>query len=352
MNIIQLVRDYGPVGGMEGYVWNVTRAMAEMGHSVIVICNQNHCDENSENIEIYEFHGKLKKPRWLQAVLFSNRCSEKIDEIRKLDTEKKWTIFSHERTSCHDFATFHGPPFATTREKPFWKKLSLRHFMNVRLEQNQVCWSETCTVIPVSVHIKSMLEKFYTDEGIQLTDPIVPGVDPQGLAKIEKAEGDNKVIGFVGKEWKRKGLIFALDVFQELSKTCSELEFWIIGADEKAIFSLVEPYKKSLNIKTWGYVENRLALFNQLDLLIHPAKAEPFGMIITEALTAGVPVLISDNCGAKSEVTQGRGKVMSLNDDLENWSATAAKLLKEGNTGDPYARNWNVVAQEYLKLAE
>jgi len=34
LNIVLIVRRYGPVGGMERYVWEMSREIAELGHRV------------------------------------------------------------------------------------------------------------------------------------------------------------------------------------------------------------------------------------------------------------------------------------------------------------------------------
>ena len=38
MKIIHVARLYGPVGGMERYVWETTHRMRDLGHEVIILC--------------------------------------------------------------------------------------------------------------------------------------------------------------------------------------------------------------------------------------------------------------------------------------------------------------------------
>ena len=40
MQIIHIVRRYGPVGGMERYVWETTRELTKLGHQVQVLCER------------------------------------------------------------------------------------------------------------------------------------------------------------------------------------------------------------------------------------------------------------------------------------------------------------------------
>lgn len=38
MQLIHIVRRYGPVGGMERYVWELTLNLRALGHEVLVLC--------------------------------------------------------------------------------------------------------------------------------------------------------------------------------------------------------------------------------------------------------------------------------------------------------------------------
>ena len=40
MRLIHVVRRYGPVGGMERYVWEVTLQLRDLGHEVLVLCEE------------------------------------------------------------------------------------------------------------------------------------------------------------------------------------------------------------------------------------------------------------------------------------------------------------------------
>jgi len=47
--------------------------------------------------------------------------------------------------------------------------------------------------------------------------------------------------------------------------------------------------------------------YSEFDVLLHPALAEPYGMVTSEAMAARVPVVISDRCGAESHVAANAG---------------------------------------------
>ena len=51
---IHIVRRYGPVGGMERYVWELTHALAKQGQKVKIICERAYdtCDDKIDVIEL------------------------------------------------------------------------------------------------------------------------------------------------------------------------------------------------------------------------------------------------------------------------------------------------------------
>ena len=46
--------------------------------------------------------------------------------------------------------------------------------------------------------------------------------------------------------------------------------------------------------------------YNSIDCLVMPSLIEPFGMVATEALSLGCPVITGEHCGASDYITDGR----------------------------------------------
>ncbi len=82
-------------------------------------------------------------------------------------------------------------------------------------------------------------------------------------------------------------------------------------------------------------------------MLVHPARAEPYGMAIAEAMAAGVSVVVSDRCGAAAQVSAAAGAVLPLDAPIEQWTDAVAAELGRSAPPPPYARSWAAVASEY-----
>ncbi|MDX8411394.1 MAG: glycosyltransferase family 4 protein [Mariprofundaceae bacterium] len=343
--LLHIVRRYGPVGGMERYAWEVSGELSAMGHKVEVLCEHLHADAPPSGIRCIELGEVAAKPRWLAHLRFSRRVSQWLAN----NPEPRRIIHSHERTAVHHVSTFHGPPFATVFERPWSRRASLRAQANLWLERREVCGSQVRAVVPNAGSIAAMLKRFYPCIGERLSKPVTPGVTPGPGRPRRAIPTDGGVIGFVGKEWKRKGLDIATGIVHALRQKCPDIELWVAGPAKDDVRHLFSDWNGGYRLL--GEVDSR-DIYPQLDLLLHPARAEPYGMIIAEAMAARVPVLVSSQCGAASEVSQAHGAVLELYAPADAWADAAHVLLAKENSSPGFTRPWRQVAQDYVAIYE
>ena len=93
---------------------------------------------------------------------------------------------------------------------------------------------------------------------------------------------------------------------------------------------------KSLRVR--GFVQSRddlRRLFLEVDLVLMPSRTEGFGLTGLEALSAGLPVLVSSNSGfgeALSKVPFGSSSVID-SEDPEVWAAAMKKVWGKDREG-------------------
>ncbi len=341
LTIVQICRRFGPVGGMERYVWEITRELAAMGHKVHVLCEVNLCEEPLPDVHIHELGTTRPKPRWLAHIRFSNHVHQWLEKNRTANM----IVHSHERTADHQITTFHGPPFAKVRDFPFWKRLSLRVGMNLWLEKRELCNPQVQIIVPNSKQIAKDLKHYYPSIANRISSPIVPGVADAPKRPTRAISPDAGVIGFVGKEWKRKGLVMAIKVMNELAKQRPQLHFMVAGPISHDIQKLFAA--ATFQFSLLGEVDTK-ELYPKLDVLLHPAISEPYGMVITEALSAGIPVVISDVCGASSEVTPQRGIALALTSPIQTWAEEIHQWLNKEDLHVQYQHSWHDTAMAYI----
>ncbi|MBN1043581.1 glycosyltransferase [Clostridium botulinum] len=124
--------------------------------------------------------------------------------------------------------------------------------------------------------------------------------------KIKDFNHDKLKLTYLGPDKKYKGFDLLIDTMKELNKEYkSKIELNLYGD--------INQYEIDDNIKTHGkYSYDQLEqIFDNTDLLVVPSIwNETFGFIVLEALSYGVPVLVSDKVGSKdiiisSEVENG-----------------------------------------------
>lgn len=335
LKILHVVRRYGPVGGMERYVWEITRELRDLGHQVEVLCEVCLADK-PDGVIVHELGTIAPRPRWLALLRFGNRVANWL----KTNPHQRFLIHSHERLSSHHVTTFHGPPFATVFDKSWWRLISLRVAMQLFLEKRELYSAQY--IVPNSPFIKQQLAHYYPKISQKLTTPIVPGVVCNKVRTTAHVPADGGTVGFVGKEWKRKGLPFAIAIVTQLRALRPNLKFRVVGP---AIADIASLFSKNENDQLLGWSD--AAHYAEFDVLLHPAKAEPYGMVISEAMAARLPVVISDVCGAAPQVSSEAGAVLSLNAAIKDWVYALEQQLSRNSLVPQFVHSWKQVAQEY-----
>ncbi len=339
MKIIHVVRRYGPVGGMERYVWNVTHELRDLGYQVEVLCEV--CPgEKPNGIVVHELGAAAMRPRWRAHMQFANAVKTWL----QANPRPGWLIHSHERVNCHDITTFHGSPFATIFEKSWWRLISLRVAMQLFLERREL--SVAKRIVPNSEFMKQQLIHYYPEFAYKLTEPITPGVTNVVLRADRSVPSDAGVIGFVGSEWKRKGLLLAVEAVRKLRHNRPNVKIVVVGPEVAKVKKLFAHWQGGYELIGW----TNSVRHQDFDVLLHPAKAEPYGMVISEAMAASVPVVVSDVCGAASDVAPDAGSVLPLTATLDAWVEAIEQQLCRTKPVPCFVRAWGEVAQEHEQL--
>jgi phosphatidylinositol alpha-mannosyltransferase len=171
---------------------------------------------------------------------------------------------------------------------------------------------------------------------------IIPnGVDLDRFAHAEPFEelrdGTLNIL-FVGRFEERKGLIDLLKAYHRLRKRHVDARLLVIGTGPKA-----REYRRFVGLRgvrdvEWlGHVtdDEKARYFASADIFCSPATGqESFGIVLLEAMAAGVPIVASDIHGYKNVMQRG---VQGLLVEPRNAMALAAALYKLA--GDPDLRH-------------
>jgi UDP-glucose:(heptosyl)LPS alpha-1,3-glucosyltransferase len=146
--VIQVVRRFGEVGGMDSYVWQLSHALVNLGVPVIVLCEEA-IHPRSPEIQVVRVKKARSRPRWLALCRFG-LCAKKIYfNLLKERLLEKFIVCSHEKCDFHHITTFHGSLFVQIREEPFWMRLSIRVLMRLSIEYRELFAPFVSKVAPI-----------------------------------------------------------------------------------------------------------------------------------------------------------------------------------------------------------
>lgn len=204
-----------------------------------------------------------------------------------------------------------------------------------------------------SSFVKKSLMDFQTDEK---KIRIVPyGVDTSRFSE-KKFEEKIDIVRFifVGQVNRRKGIQHLLPAFKKLNPQKTEL---IIVGQYDENDELLKKYRDISNIKFKGFVTQDIVagLYKEADVFVLPSLGEGLAQVGIEAMSSGLPIIVSENAGVNDLITEGKeGLVVPVSDEDALYKAMqwfvdhkdkieimgkAASLVAQKYTWDYYERN-------------
>ncbi|MBU4414228.1 MAG: glycosyltransferase [Proteobacteria bacterium] len=126
----------------------------------------------------------------------------------------------------------------------------------------------------------------------------------------ERSLNGKRIVLFVGRLVKIKGVDRLLKAFIEVSKSVPDSLLVIVGDGPERL--TLEKLALRSGIKEQVIFEGRLEGADLLvwyllgDLFVLPSHHEPYGAVVNEALMAGMPVLCSNRAGASDLICEGK----------------------------------------------
>ncbi|MDQ6805242.1 MAG: glycosyltransferase family 4 protein, partial [Actinomycetota bacterium] len=177
---------------------------------------------------------------------------------------------------------------------------------------------------------------------------------------IERTSADRLRIVFVGQAVERKGLPILLRAFEALREHVLA-ELTVVGASHEEIAPML---LDDQGIRALGKAreEEKRAALEYADVLCAPSLGgESFGMVLTEAFAAGVPVVASNIAGYRDVVRDGvdgllvpRGDAQAVAEALRDLWLEPERRLEMGRAAAERAMRfaWPRVAAEVMTAYE
>jgi len=128
------------------------------------------------------------------------------------------------------------------------------------------------------------------------------------------ARGTGKRVGFIGRLDPIKRVPDLIAAIAQLPAEYT-LDVWGEGAHRKAIEAAIAKHQLSGRVTLHGAISSPTAALEQIDCLVLPSAAEGFGLVLIEAMAAGVPVVATRVPGIREVVREDQtGLLVPLGD--------------------------------------
>ncbi|MFZ5642124.1 MAG: glycosyltransferase family 4 protein [Bacillota bacterium] len=326
MRVIMLSWEYPPksVGGLAQHVFDLTKALAEIGeevHLVTIGSNDAPDFETVNGVKVYRVYpynvSSLDFANWVTQlnVAILEKAVSVMNDIGNFHIVHghDWLVAYAARALKHAFRI---PLVATIHATEYGRNYGLHN--NMQRHISDVEWwliYESWKVICCSKYMRGELQCVFQVPDDKLS--IIPnGVNTDAFRmksnnynRGEYASPNEQIVLYVGRLVREKGVQVFIDAMPHILKYRPATKFIIAGKGphQNDLRNQSAALGVSDRVYFTGYVNDELrnSLYNWADVAVIPSLYEPFGIVALEAMAAGTPLVISDT-GGLSEIIQHR----------------------------------------------
>ena len=144
-------------------------------------------------------------------------------------------------------------------------------------------------------------------------------------------DSDNVSIVYIGQLVRRKGIDILLNAMAPLWPRFPGMRLRLVGVGPELASIVAKVQRDRLEgrvvlegARSSSHIHELLA---RASLLILPSRWDGWGLVISEALSAGVPVIASDRCGAADLIVHGVNGYIFRSEDVESLRSVLSAFL-------------------------
>ena len=361
-----VIPKYGLLGGAEQFVAELTGRLAYLtGYDFHVYANRWQPSSTAQ------FHKApiISFPKFMTTLSFAYFVQ------RQINHNNFSLVHSHERIFAADIFTMHGIPHRYWVHNIRRKQMSLYDLATAWVEKKLVYNGNCKKFIAVSNLTKDIFLQEYPINPDKVA-VINPGIDLSDYAQHNKDSVRNDirrelginiadpVIIFASMNFEIKGLDDILFSLAKLKAQNHKFKLIVAGKGNiRKYTKMAEEAQIISDIIFTGPVnkEYLIRMYLASDLYIMLSKFDTFGMVVLEAMAAGLPVIISSNVGAKDLVQENKNGFIVNNTSDTDYIAAKIALLLDENIRRPLAaaachtaaqNTWDDVTKKYAAIYE
>ena len=351
-------------GGAEAYAVAVALDLAQR-HEVHVFAQT--IDASLPSVIFHPIALFFKRPRWLNQLWYALATWW-------LTREGFDIVHSHENTWHGNIQTIHVIPMRCKNTADgLWRKLKFftsprlwtyaaLEFFRFRISARRI-W--VAVSIPLMQQLQKMRPPLRDSQLFSITPGIYPGTtEDRGMKQkphffTDTTPGSTTLL-WVGNDAVKKNL---QTVLKALSSLDSSYKLLVVGKalPLKRWQEQLEALGIADRVKFLGVVSHMSEIYASADILLHPTLEDTFGMVVLEAMSHGLPVVVSSSeyCGIAADLQHGLNAfILADPKDAEAMKAAVVELsqspvlAKYQANSVAFANNclWPHVAEQYEVL--
>lgn len=204
-------------------------------------------------------------------------------------------------------AAYWSIPFVVSEHTGPWSAISSRPMIFNRVKD---VFKSAAEVWPVSHHLKSEMAESGVD--MQNVHVMANPVDSDFFTLRNTPLADSNMILFVGRLDDFKGGLRTLKAFHQAMPELPDFELCIAGFGSEAhvISEYIQENKLEIRV---NFIEQKLSrqemlgLFHQARMLVFPSLFESFGLVGIEAMSTGLPLVVTNKTGPRDYFEDSAG---------------------------------------------
>lgn len=364
LRVALLTHRYFPaVGGVETYVLNLAKGLADRGLDVSVIATDLDTNDGRSRLPREEEHdgGVRVRRHWalkplggIPSTSFSpgmllDALNGNFDLIHANTYLYPPTFISAVAHACRRVPTVLSSHLSTRTSAPLLRgiyNILLSRFI-VRYVDHVVAFNEAEASIIRALGFSRVR-----------VSVIPPGIDVGEFRRGGDVEGfkeryglDGVVVSYVGRlSLRAKGLDTLVKAFRSLSTKHEDVKLMLVGPlEEGGVVQLLEsPPLKSKVVATGKLLDRELVTAYQAsDVVVIPSPFESFGFVLLEALAAGKPVVVTKNVGALDSLRGIQGYVEVDPGDVVGLAEFIERIIEDEGFRAKVAEEGPIVAEGF-----
>ena len=347
---------YKPViNGVVNSISSFKKGLEELGHEVYIFAPTcpDYKDDEKNILRIKSVRLPLQNDYRISLPPLAKKMLDIIKQLDVIHTQHPFVMGNYGSF----FADIYNKPLIFTHHTQYDK---YSHYIPFEQETVQMFtrwlvkdYANKCDcVIAPSESIKKML----LNQGIKSRIEVVPtgiNLDVFGnpnreiIRKKYNLSLEQKLLLYAGRIAKEKNLEFLIKSFKLVLNKKPNTYLMLVGSRTKKDY-LVDLIKK-LNLETKvflvGHSNAVQNYYGAADLFVFSSKTETQGLVLVEAMAAGIPVVAVDSAGVK-DVVDGKNGVLTK-ESLSEFSEKIIKLLENDALRKEMSQNARKTASNY-----